>query len=604
MSTAIVFDILARDRASDKFDHVGDSASRSSGKLKKFAAVGAGAVAGGAIIAGKALFDMGKAAMEDEESQKKLATALKNSAGATDQQVASTEKWIERQGKSLGVADDELRPALSRLATATGDVGKAQELTSLAMDVSAGTGKSLKTVTEALMKAQNGSLGGLSRLGVATKDQEGKEKSLKQVTKELADLHQGQASNAANTAQGKFRRLSVQFDEVKETIGQKLLPMAEKLADWLLRDGIPAAEKFAKVAGPVIKKSFQLIGDAFEDTATAGKWLWEKVLRPTFSNILQGFETLAGAAADMLDAMSKAPGMGWAAKAADKLRNMAEKAGEADRAIRGIPSYKSVSINISFLYPKGKPTKHIEDTNDWIINLGNGRGRAGTTSMTAQQAGERLMDAVADGIRRGGKKLDKVLEAARDRIKDKFSSIRDEMSSLSQSIASGLTGDSFGFSDIAQEVDSTTGEVTTAAQSAMSQSSAQLASTNTALKNLMATFAALKGSASKGFLSSLMQSGNLGLIQQYANDPSAVVRDSALFDENAAIAKGLGDESAQAILGDRFATELEKQIKKLVDELKDQPGKTARKLRDEIKDLRLIVEGLNPGQKAHLQGAW
>lgn len=603
MSTAIVFDILARDRASDKFDHVGDSASKSSGKLKKFAAVGATAVAAGAFIAGKALVGMAQSAMEDEKAQGVLAASMKNAAGANRQQIDAVEDWITAQGKAKGVADDELRPAMSRLVQATGDVDKSQRLAGLAMDISAGTGKSLKSVTDALAKAQNGSLSGLSKMGVATKNAAGETKSLEQITKELADLHEGQSARAANTAEGKFKRMKVQFDEIKETIGAKLIPIGEKLADWVLNDLIPAVENFSRDHGPTIKRVLGNIADAFRDAAKAGKWMWNNVLEPTFSTMLDVLAKVSRFAAEMLDALSKAPGMGWAAKAAEKLRRVADDADAVDRAIRGIPSYKSVSIDINFLYPKGKPTKNIEDTDDWLNGLAGRRGAGSRTTITAEQAGEQLMAAVAKGIQSGGKKLDKVLGAARDRITDKFSSIRDEMTSLSQSIASGLTGDAFGFSDIAAEVDSTTGAVTTAGQSAMSQSSAQLASTNTALKNLMTTFAALKGSASTGFLSSLMQSGNIGLIQQYANDPSAVVRDSALFDENAAIAKGIGDESSQAILGDRFATELEKQIKKLIDELKDQPGKTARKLRDEIRELRLIVEGLSAGQTAHLRGA-
>ncbi len=36
----------------------------------------------------------------------------------------------------------------------------------LALDVSAGSGRSLQAVTEALSKAQEGNLGGLTRLGV------------------------------------------------------------------------------------------------------------------------------------------------------------------------------------------------------------------------------------------------------------------------------------------------------------------------------------------------------------------------------------------------------------------------------------------------------
>lgn len=244
MGTNVAFEIIANDRASRTFNNVGQAADRSSGKLKAFAKVGALAVAGAAVVAGKALFDMTKAAVADEAAQKKLALQLRNSAGATDEQVASVEDWITRTGALLGVADDELRPALARLVTATKDVGKAQDLAALAMDVSAGTGKSLKSVTEALMKAQNGSVSGLSRLGVATKNAKGETMSFDKVVGQMAATFNGQAVEAADTTEGKFNRLKVMFDETKEAIGARLIPVATRLADWFLREGVPALDRF------------------------------------------------------------------------------------------------------------------------------------------------------------------------------------------------------------------------------------------------------------------------------------------------------------------------------------------------------------------------
>lgn len=252
MTTPIGFDIFARDRASDKFDKVGNSADRTAGKFGrlttsagKFAKVGAVAVAAGAGAAGIALFNMTKGAIADEAAQAKLALTLRNSAGATNEQVKGAEAYISKMGQMLGVADDELRPALGRLAVATGDVQQAQSLSMIAMNVSAGTGRSLKSVTEALAKAQNGNVSGLSRLGVATKDAAGKTLSLDKITANLASTYAGQAATAANTTEGKWRRLNVTWDETKEAIGARLIPVATKLGDWFLTKGIPAVSKFA-----------------------------------------------------------------------------------------------------------------------------------------------------------------------------------------------------------------------------------------------------------------------------------------------------------------------------------------------------------------------
>src|SRR3546814_9108123 len=66
------------------------------------------------------------------------------------------------------------------------------------------------------------------------------------------------------------------------------------------------------------------------------------------------------------------------------------------------------------------------------------------TIRNAQAAGAELMSMLADGIKKGGKKLDEVLATSRDRIKTAFSGIRDEMSSLSESVASSINQTDFG----------------------------------------------------------------------------------------------------------------------------------------------------------------
>ena len=260
MST-IAFDILARDRASTTLDRVGNSASRSSGKLKKFAVVGIGALAGGAVVAGAALVKFTQAAAEDEAAQVRLAKAAKNTAGATDKQVSSMERWISKQGEAKGVADDELRPALGNLLTATKDVGKAQDLAGLAMDVSAGSGKSLSTVSTALMKAQNGQVSSLSRLGINVKDAEGKTISFREATKRMADTFGGQAKTKAETFQGQMDRLKVKFDETKESIGAKLLPILTKLAGWFLDKGLPAMGRMWETLKGKLQPAFEAIGN-------------------------------------------------------------------------------------------------------------------------------------------------------------------------------------------------------------------------------------------------------------------------------------------------------------------------------------------------------
>lgn len=253
MSESLRFDLLANDRASAVFDKLGRTVGDTDTKFSKMGATMAkvGKVAALGLAAGigagaVALAGMTKNAIEDQAAQQKLALGLKNSTDATDAQVAAAERWITAQGNALGVTDDELRPALQKLAQSTGSVGKAQKQLQIAMDVSAGSGKSLASVTEAMMKANNGSVVGLSRLGIATKNAAGETLGMQQIMGKAAATFGGQAAANADTLGGKMNILKLRFDEAKETIGAKLIPILTNLSDWVLSTGIPAVSKLAE----------------------------------------------------------------------------------------------------------------------------------------------------------------------------------------------------------------------------------------------------------------------------------------------------------------------------------------------------------------------
>ena len=205
-----------------------------------FAAAGAAAVAYGTKLA----VDGVKAAIADEQAQLKLANALKAATGATDAQIKATESMILKTSLATGVADDELRPALQRLAVSTKDTVEAQKLLSLALDISKGSGKSLEEVANALGKAQDGNTTALGRLGLGLSKAELSTLSFTEVQQKLSDLYGGAASANAETFQGKIDRLKVGFDEAKEALGTALLPQVEKFIGFLNTTGIPALNAF------------------------------------------------------------------------------------------------------------------------------------------------------------------------------------------------------------------------------------------------------------------------------------------------------------------------------------------------------------------------
>lgn len=231
MAQDVIFNVIARDRASAAFSSAGKSADGARGKLSSLSKAAGTGLKVGLLGAAAAAVKFTRAAADDQKSAALMATSFRNAAGATREQIKATENWITKQGQAKGVTDDALRPALANLVNATHDVGKAQQLTSLAMDISAARGLSLEAVSKALAKAQNGQVAGLSKLGIKTKDASGKTLGLQDAMKSLSSTYSGAAATAADTVSGKQKRLQVTMSELGETIGYKLLPIFLKLTN-------------------------------------------------------------------------------------------------------------------------------------------------------------------------------------------------------------------------------------------------------------------------------------------------------------------------------------------------------------------------------------
>lgn len=286
-ATAIVLSIAAQTadavrgigQVSSELEKTEKSGGKMSAGLKKAMVPAAAAFT---AVTGAAM-GFASAAIEDAQGAERMAQNLKKSTGATDEQVASLEDWISAQGAAYGVADDKLRPAMERLGRSYGDVGEAQEAATLAMDISAATGKDLETVSKALAKANDGQMGGLKSLGITLGDQAQNtieyNKAQKELAKnqtaaqdaleefgpsskeytsamgkvedsqkavntlaaegvdwmgELGEEFGGAASSNANTAAGKMERFQLALAETGESIGAALLPAIEALMGPLM----------------------------------------------------------------------------------------------------------------------------------------------------------------------------------------------------------------------------------------------------------------------------------------------------------------------------------------------------------------------------------
>jgi phage-related protein len=250
------------------------------GKVAKFgkAAAAAFAAAGvaAAAYAGKLLIDGVKSAIADEAAQAKLATTLENVTGATNAQIAAVESQITKTSLLTGLTDDELRPSFERFVRATKDADEALKLQAIAIDVAAGSGKSLEAVTNAMSKAAEGNAGSLAKLGVGLTAAQLKTMSMEEITAQLAATFGGQASEQADTFQGKMQRLQVAFDEGKETVGSFVLDAITPMVSGFVNTVIPAVQQLAEELGPKLTPIFIALRDYIQNSVI-----------PTFTAIWQ-----------------------------------------------------------------------------------------------------------------------------------------------------------------------------------------------------------------------------------------------------------------------------------------------------------------------------
>ena len=277
------------------------------GKLEKFgkvaAAAFAAAAAAAAAYAGKLAIEGVKAAIEDEAAQKRLALALQNVTAATDAQIASVEEQILKTSLATGVADDKLRPALQRLAVATGSVEKSQELLTLALDVSAATGKDVETVSNALGKAYEGNTASLARLGIGLSSAEIKSLGLEGTVKQLADTFGGAAATQANTFEGQIERLKVAFDETKESVGAALLPTLQNLLNFFINTVIPKFIQFKDAALKPVQDAIERNREALTTLGTIIKDFVIPLILNGFGDALRFLGKIAGGILDVIGAV-------------------------------------------------------------------------------------------------------------------------------------------------------------------------------------------------------------------------------------------------------------------------------------------------------------
>jgi hypothetical protein len=110
------------------------------------------------------------------------------------------------------------------------------------MDIATSTSKPLSVVTDAITKAMGGNLTALGKLAPEYRQMIKDGADFETVMSLIADTTGGAATEAANTAQGQFKRFGIALDETKESIGAALLPAIEAVLPYLTKFGDWAAK--------------------------------------------------------------------------------------------------------------------------------------------------------------------------------------------------------------------------------------------------------------------------------------------------------------------------------------------------------------------------
>ncbi len=275
-SASLLIAIMGKDLASPSFQSVaksmrrtGDAADNFSARMGRgFASLKSmagpallGAAAGVGALATAMAVDGVKSAIAEEQAVRRLSITLASigAQGAAEQVLG----FVDATQRATGVADDELFPALQKLAQATGDVTEAQRLLQLALDISAAGYGDVETISRALSKAALGNATALNRLGVPLTANARKAGNFQVAVDELQKQLGGQAAGAADTFGGRMARLSVAFDELKESFGEGFLSgltgaeAGTKDVTDALKDMQPAVESTGRMVGTF----FNTVGD-------------------------------------------------------------------------------------------------------------------------------------------------------------------------------------------------------------------------------------------------------------------------------------------------------------------------------------------------------
>lgn len=287
---------------------VDTDAKKWSPSLKKslnVAAVAFTAVGAAAVGIGAAMVDFGKAAYDDALAAEGLADVLDKIPGVTQAMIDKNAAWIDSMELATAIADDDLRESIGKLAVATGDLGEAQELTALAADVAIARNISLDEATKNLEKAVGGNTNALKRqMPWLDKNRDGTV-SVDEAVQGLTKAYGGAAKAASD--RDPWEKLKTIWGQLREQLGQWLLPLIDRFADWFKNEQNQKKvkeflDKMGDLSYELGEKLVPYLEDAYGKFKEFVRWLGDEKNQDKINDWIDAFKTTARRLSDIASA--------------------------------------------------------------------------------------------------------------------------------------------------------------------------------------------------------------------------------------------------------------------------------------------------------------
>ena len=363
-SADLLVNLIANDKSLSKtMAKAGDSATRSASKFKRFATVAGGALAG--IGLGAFLADSIKTYAGAEAQQVKLESAYKRFPKLADTNIESLRglnKEIQRKTK---FDDDDLAAMQSRLAAFDLTGQQIKTLTPIVADYAQVSGKDLETSAVSVGKAMMGNTRALKELGINYKLTGDKAKDAANIQALIEEKTKGAAEAFGQTAQGKLDIFNNQVGDLKEAIGEGLVPALTGLVEAVT----PVVQWFGQLEPSTRTAIIGIAAVSAAALALAGPLSSVTSLVGSAASAFKGLGSAGSAAATGTQAASTGAGGGAAAMVALGVAataagaylgtQMADAAGTAGAALAAV-AVPGGALGLLFQKLTGD-SQHLED---------------------------------------------------------------------------------------------------------------------------------------------------------------------------------------------------------------------------------------------------